>query len=117
MAKIIKKNINMLIKISWKETIKIYCHSFLIFLYICVVNLLKLLKFYFDTKVKRKIMKQFWMLSGDGDNLFERRESVRKRNRIMISRSVSPLTLTSRLGTHKYVKINVRMKLRRDLSH
>lgn len=108
MAKIIPKSGNqcddkMLNSISWKDYFQIYSHSAVIFICICVVNLFKLLKYFFDTRVKQNIMKQFWMLSSNRDNNFDRRLIVKRR----VKNIVSPLTLTSRLGAHKYIRINV----------
>jgi hypothetical protein len=111
MAKIIKtanRCKKMLTKISWREIVQIYSHSVLILIYICGVNLLKFFKFHIDMRVQ-KIMKQFWMLSPNRNNYFvERRESVKRKARKNGIRSISPLTLTLKLGSHKYIKINVR---------
>lgn len=114
MAKIIQKKSvyceTMFKRITWKEIIQIYCQSVLIMFYIGFVNLLKITKMYFDKMVKQKIMKQFKMLSalrGVKDNYLERRKSVSRKKYNTDGHSISPLTLTSRLGAHKYIKIEV----------
>lgn len=110
MAKVIVKRLNcrekMLKLISWKEILNIYCQSVLIVFYIGLVNIYKKMKGYFNTRVREQIKRQ--MLSavrGEcGESGEERR---RKENKNTENQSISPLTLTSRLGAHKYIKINV----------
>lgn len=111
MAKIIRKKVSkcdeMIERISWKESLQIYCYSVLIMFYVCAINLFKLVKFYFNERVGQKVMKQIRILSmrGDSQNYFNRRESVRRRNKN--TQAVSPVTQTSKLGSHNYIKIKV----------
>lgn len=107
MAKVIQSKFarreKMLQLISYREILQIYCQSVIIVFYIGLINFYKMIKSYFDKRVRREITRQFSMLSVSQES-----ESQRKNNNNNnSSQSISPLTLTSRYGAHKYIKIKV----------
>lgn len=107
MAKVIQSKLTqcekMLQLISLKEILQIYCQSVLIVFYIGLMNFYKMIKTYFDKRVRQAITRQITMLS-----VVREFDSESKNNNINEDcQSISPLTMSQRFGAHKYIKIKV----------
>lgn len=110
MAKIVKKHQKgdkILCLISWKQIFQIYVQSLLIVFYIVLKNLLLFVKNQFDKRLgatRKKLMKNFYVLSSNADNSNNRQYNGVK---FYSNRSICPGTQNSDFGEHKYMKVKV----------